>query len=149
MKYSGYMERGEEWPEKNQLKDEAKIYEAYALYFSKYIKAYAKKDIKVDRLIIQNENDANTPYPSCDMHIDQMGKFVKGYLKPRFEKDKINAEIWAGTFRTYGRLDAIEFAAKKEFHDAFDGIGIQYTSQQYIQDTKNLAPEFTIMHTRR
>ena len=147
MKYSGYMDRGEEFPDQNRLKDEPEIYEAYALYFSKYISAYGKKDIKVDRLVVQNENDANTKYPSCVMSVDQMGKFVKNYLKPRFDADHINTEIWAGTFRTFGQLDAIEFAAKNEFHDAFDGIGIQYTGQQHIQDVKNLTPEMTIMHT--
>jgi glucosylceramidase len=147
MKYSGFMDRGEEFPDKNHLKDEPKIYEAYALYFSKYISAYSKKNIKVDRLIIQNETDISTKYPSNVMSADQMGKFAKAYLKPQFDKDKINTEIWAGTFRTWGQIDAIEFAAKKEYHDVFDGIGIQYTSQQHIQEIKDLVPETKIMHT--
>lgn len=147
MKYSGFMDRGVEFPEKNRLKDEVKIYEAYALYFSKYITAYAKKGIKVDRLIVQNENDISTKYPSCDMPVEQMGRFVKNYLKPRFETDKIEAEIWAGTFRTAGKLDAIEMAANKEYCDLFDGIGIQYTATEYIQDIKNLLPKTTLMHT--
>jgi glucosylceramidase len=147
MKYSGLMDRGEEFPDKNHLKDEPKIYEAYALYFSKYISAYSKKNIKVDRLVVQNENDANTPYPSCVMPPEQMGKFVKEYLKPQFEADKIETEIWAGTFRTHGQLDALEFAANKQYIDAFDGIGIQYTAQQYIQDLKSLVPQMKIMHT--
>ena len=147
MKYSGFMDRGEEFPDKNHLKDEPKIYEAYALYFSKYISAYSQKNIKVDRLVIQNENDISTKYPSCVMSVDQMGKFVKDYLKPQFNKDKINTEIWAGTFRTWGPIDAIEFAAKKEYHDAFDGIGIQYTAQQHIQDIRSLLPQAKIMHT--
>lgn len=147
MKYSGFMDRGKEFSDKNHLKDEAQIYEAYALYFSKYIAAYSKKDINIDRLIIQNETDISTKYPSCVMPVEQMGKFVKNYLKPRFDKDKISTEIWAGTFRTQSQLDAIEFAAKKEYHDVFDGIGIQYTGQQHIQDIKSLLPYSTIMHT--
>ena len=147
MKYSGLMDRGEEFPEKNQLKDEPKIYEAYALYFSKYIKTYAKNGITVDRLIIQNENDANTKYPSNDMSVAQMTNFVKSYLRPQFENDKIDTEIWAGTFRTYGRLDAIEIAANEEYRNLFDGLGIQYTSGLYIQQTKDVYPEVKLMHT--
>lgn len=147
MKYSGFMDRGSEFPDKNYLKDENKIYEAYALYFSKYINAYSDEGIKIDRLIIQNENDITTNYPSCVMPIEQMGKFVKTYLKPQFKADNINTEIWAGTFRTAGQLDAIEFAANKEYQDSFDGIGIQYTSQEHIQDIKNLLPSALIMHT--
>lgn len=147
MKYSGLMDRGNEFRDKNFLKDETKIYEAYALYFSKYVKAYSKEGITIDRLIIQNENDIATKYPSCVMPIEQMGKFVKTYLKPSFENNKIDTEIWAGTFRTAGQLDAIEFAANKEYRDSFDGIGIQYTSQEHIQDIKNLMPSALIMHT--
>lgn len=147
MKYSGYMDRGVEFTDKNSLKDEPEIYKAYALYFSKYITAYRKENIQVNRLVVQNENDANTKYPSCEMPVDQMGKFVKNYLKPRFDADRINTEIWAGTFRTAGQLDAIEFAAKKEYHDVFDGVGIQYTASQHIQDIRNLMPATTIMHT--
>ena len=147
MKHSGLMDRGNEFRDKNHLKNETKIYEAYALYFSKYIKSYSKKGIKIDRLIIQNENDITTNYPSCVMPVEQMGKFVKTYLNPQFKADNINAEIWAGTFRTAGQLDAIEFAANKEYRDSFDGIGIQYTSQEHIQDLKNLLPSTSIMHT--
>ena len=147
MKYSGLMDRGEEFPEKNQLKDEPKIYKAYALYFSKYIQAYVKKGITVDRLIIQNENDANTKYPSNDMSVAQMNKLVKSYLRPQFEKDNIDTEIWAGTFRTYGRLDAIEIAANEDYRNLYDGIGIQYTGGIYIQQTKDVFPEVNLMHT--
>ncbi|WP_165876139.1 glycoside hydrolase family 30 protein [Mariniflexile fucanivorans] len=147
MKYSGFMDRGEEFPEKNQLKDEPKIYEAYALYFSKYIQAYAEKGIDVDRLIIQNENDANTKYPSNDMSAAQMSKFVKTYLRPQFNSDKIDTEIWAGTFRTYGRIDAIEIASNPEYSALYDGIGIQYTSPKYIQDLTTLYPNDKTMHT--
>ncbi|MDO7137583.1 glycoside hydrolase family 30 protein [Algibacter lectus] len=147
MKYSGLMDRGEEFPEKNQLKDEAKIYKAYALYFSKYIQAYAEKGITVDRLIIQNENDANTKYPSNDMSVAQMNKLVKSYLRPQFEKDNIDTEIWAGTFRSYGRLDVLEIAASEDYRNLYDGIGIQYTSGIYIQQTKDVFPEVNLMHT--
>ncbi|MEI6865254.1 hypothetical protein [Flavicella sp.] len=147
MKYSGLMDRGDEFPEKNYLKDDPKIYEAYALCFSKYITAYEKEGIKIDRLIIQNENDIATKYPSCVMPVEQMGKFVKTYLNPRFKTDDINTKIWAGTFRTAGQIDAIEFASNKEYHESFAGIGIQYTSTKYIQDIKTLLPEMPIMHT--
>ncbi|MEL0652304.1 hypothetical protein V6246_12795 [Algibacter sp. TI.3.09] len=147
MKYSGFMDRGEEFLDKNQLIDEPKIYEAYALYFSKYIKAYAEKGISVDRLIIQNENDANTKYPSNDMSVAQMNKLVKSYLRPQFEKDNIDTEIWAGTFRSYGRLDALEIAASDEYRNLYDGIGIQYTGGIYIQQTKDVYPEVNLMHT--
>ncbi|QDO94276.1 hypothetical protein FNB79_09950 [Formosa sediminum] len=147
MKYSGLMDQGKDFPEKNKLKDEPKIYKAYALYFSKYIKAYEDKGITIDRLIVQNETDANTAYPSNDMSVNQMSKFVGAYLRPQFKADKINTEIWAGTFRVHGRIDALELAANPENLALFDGIGIQYTSSKYIQDMNALYPNGNTMHT--
>ena len=147
MKYSGVMDQGEDFPEKNKLKDEPKIYEAYALYFSKYIKAYEEKGITIDRLIIQNENDANTSYPSNEMNVEQMSKFTKNYLRPQFKKDNIATELWAGTFRTHGQIDAIELVANPEYVALFDGVGIQYTGAIYINQMKDLDPNGHFMHT--
>ncbi|MFA6831383.1 MAG: hypothetical protein WCR36_03830 [Bacteroidaceae bacterium] len=147
MKYSGLMDQGKENRAKNQLKDESRIYEAYALYFTKYIQAYAKEGITVDKLLIQNETDVNSKYPSCEMHPNQMYQLVADYLRPDFIKNKIKTEIWAGTFRTYGTLDAIEFAGNPKYRNAVDGIGIQYSNSKYINDLNFLAKGKPTMHT--
>ncbi len=147
MKHSGYMDRGIEHSAKNTLKDEPRIYEAYALYFAKYIEAYRDNGIEIDRVLIQNEQDLDTKYPSCRMPVEQMSKFVQGYLSPLLKKRKIDTEIWGGTFRTYGELDGVKFASSEKFHKDFDGIGIQYTSPQYIADIRSVAPTMKIMHT--
>lgn len=147
MKHSGLMDQGNKTPDKNHLKDEPGIYEAYALYFSKYVKAYAKEGITVDKLLIQNETDIHTKYPSCVMPPNQMYKFVADYLRPEFDKNKITTEIWAGTFRTHGVLDAIEFAGTEKYQNAVDGIGIQYTKTRYISDMNFLLKGKPTMHT--
>ncbi|MCG9793116.1 glycoside hydrolase family 30 protein [Flavobacterium algicola] len=147
MKYSGLMDKGNDTPEKNRLISDSKTYSAYALYFSKYIQAYKKVGIPIDRLLIQNENDANTIYPSNNMPPEEMGKFIRNYLIAAFDKDNIDTEIWAGTFRTQSQIDAIEFVANKENQKAVKGIGIQYTSPTYIQQMSSLDPEMQIMHT--
>jgi len=147
MKHSGLMDQGDKTPDKNHLKDETKIYEAYALYFSKYVEAYAKEGIVVDRLLIQNETDIHTKYPSCVMPPNQMYKFVADYLRPEFDKNNITTGIWAGTFRTHGVLDAIEFAGTEKYRNAVDGIGIQYTKARYISDMNFLAKGKPTMHT--
>lgn len=147
MKYSGLMDKGIDFPEKNKLIDDPKIYSSYALYFSKYIQAYKKLGIPISRLCIQNENDANTNYPSNDMPAAEMSAFIKNYLLKAFDKAKIDTEIWAGTFRTFSKIDAIEFVANKENHSLVKGIGIQYTTPTYIQQMTALYPEVKFMHT--
>ncbi|WP_430933488.1 glycoside hydrolase family 30 protein [Saccharicrinis sp. 156] len=147
MKESGLMDRGTENPSKNVLKDDPEIYKAYALYFSKYVKAYAKEGIKVDKIVIQNEQDITTKYPSCNMPPKQMGEFIINYLRPQFQQDNIEAEIWAGSFRTAKRLDGLEFVSNKSWREAVDGIGIQYINSRQIENMQAVFPEIKFLHT--
>jgi glucosylceramidase len=147
MKYSGLMDQGKEHATENKLKDDPKIYKAYASYFSKYVTAYKKEGIDVHKILIQNETDISTKYPSCVMNPKQMFGFITSYLRPEFDKKNIKTEIWAGTFRTYGPLDAIEFASNEKYQNAVDGIGIQYTNARYINDLNLLLKNTPTMHT--
>ncbi len=146
MKYSGLMDQSNVNKETSKLKDTPEIYEAYSLYFAKYVEAYKENGIRVDRIVVQNETDIPTKYPSNIMSPDQMHKLI-GYMRPTFEKRGIGAEIWAGTFRSAAVLDMIEFASNPEYVEAVDGIGMQYTSTQFIQDLQILAPNKPMMHT--
>lgn len=147
MKYSNVMDKGNTMPDKNKLKDDPQVYKAYATYFRKYVQAYAEQGITVDRIIVQNETDISTKYPSCNMPPAQMYKFISEYMRPEFKKNKIATEIWAGTFRTHGELHAIEFATNKQYRDAVDGLGIQYTQTRYISDMNTLSENKPSMHT--
>ncbi|ALJ04180.1 hypothetical protein APS56_03020 [Pseudalgibacter alginicilyticus] len=147
MKESGLMDRGEEFPEKNVLKDDPKIYKAYATYFSKYVDAYAKEGITVNKIVIQNEQDISTKYPSCHMSPEQMGEFVINYLRPQFEKDNIPAEIWAGSFRTAKRLDGLEFVSNTTWREAVDGIGVQYMNARQVENMQAVYPYIKFLHT--
>ncbi len=147
MKESGFMDKGKEDKDKCKLIGDPKIYQAYALYFSKYIQAYAEEGIQVNRLMIQNEQDAITKYPSNYMSAAEMGSFVTNYLRPQFKEDKISTEIWAGTFRTAQKLDLLEFASKPEWIESVNGVGIQYTSSEHIMNLKMLQPELKLFHT--
>lgn len=148
MKESGYMDKGDENRETHKLINDPKIYKAYALYFSKYIEAYQKEGIEIERLIVQNEQDAVTKYPSNYMSPSEMGTFIANYLRPQFTKDEIDTEIWAGTFRTLkSPKDLLEYAQNKEWTAAADGIGIQYTSDNHISNVKALFPEVKLFHT--
>ena len=147
MKESGLMDKGDDNPDKNVLKDDPKIYKAYALYFSKYIEAYKKEGISVNKIVIQNEQDISTKYPSCHMPPKQMGEFVINYLRPQFDKSKTSAEIWAGTFRAPKRLDGLEFVANKNWREAVDGIGVQYMNSKHVYNMAAIDPDIKFLHT--
>jgi glucosylceramidase len=144
MKESGFMDgKGD----KSKLIDKPEIYQAYALYLSKYIQAYAKEGIQINRLMIQNEQDATTKYPSNYMPPSEMGNFVIDYLRPQFNQDKISTEIWAGTFRTAKKLGVLEFVTNTKWRESVKGIGIQYTTSDQIMNIKTLYPEVQLFHT--
>lgn len=147
MKHSKYMDRGSEFPDKNFLIDDPKIYDAYAKYMLKYVEEYAKEGVNVERIVIQNEQDFHTKYPSCRMPVEQMSKFVSGYLKPLFDKKGVDTEIWAGTFRTAGEVEGVKFASDTALQYGFEGMAVQYTRPAYLTDIKLLAPNMNIMHS--
>ena len=68
-------------------------YDAYALYFVKYIKGMAAEGIRIDAITVQNEplHPGNTP--SLLMPADDQAAFIKNSLGPAFRKEKINTKI--------------------------------------------------------
>lgn len=147
MKMSGKMDQGKDMQDKNFLRDEDRVYKAYALYMLKYINAFSKEGINIERLLIQNEQDFHTNYPSCRIPVEQISKYVDGYLAPLFRKEKSSTEIWAGTFRSAGELEFLKFAANKNNRRNFVGMGIQYMRPNYITEIYQLYPDVKLMHT--
>lgn len=69
-------------------------YQTWALFFSKYIKAYEKEGIPLWGVTVENEplgNDSN--WESMIYTPKQMADFVKNNLGPQFEKDNLQTKI--------------------------------------------------------
>jgi O-Glycosyl hydrolase len=68
-------------------------FEAYALYFVKYIQAMKAEGITIDALTVQNEplNEKNTP--SMLMLESELGDFIENDLGPAFQKAGIKTKI--------------------------------------------------------
>ncbi len=67
---------------------------AYALYFRKYLEAYADEGIKISQLMPQNEFFSDQKFPSCLYSEEQMENFVANYL---IDEVKGLTDIWLGT----------------------------------------------------
>lgn len=144
LKESGQMEGLKGKP--NKLRDEKKIKKAYAQYFVKYVQEYKKNGVNIDRICVQNENDADTKYPSCVFPAKEMIAFADDYLIPAFEKNKINTKVYAGTFRAVNKIDLFDFVQHSK-DSKIEGVGIQYTEAHFITDAKALKPDLKIFHT--
>jgi glucosylceramidase len=68
-------------------------YEAYAMYFVKYIQAMKNQGITLDAITIQNEplNSKNTP--SMQWYWPEQAEFIKNHLGPAFIKARLTTKI--------------------------------------------------------
>ncbi|WP_405295677.1 glycoside hydrolase family 30 protein [Algibacter sp. Ld11] len=146
MKYSNAIDKNNIDKTKSRLKESPEIYTAYATYLVKYIEAYKKEDVIIDRFCVQNEPDTYAPFPGCNMSMEQMQELSLDYIIPAFKKKKLNTGIWAGTFRTINRGDHYKILNAKTINK-FDGIGFQYALEPFMREVSLLAPNMKIMNT--
>ncbi|KAB8126224.1 beta-1,6-glucanase [Gracilibacillus oryzae] len=74
--------------------ENSNVYETYANYFVKYIKAYQEKGITIDAITVQNEPEfTSSAYPSMSMSAQEQSKFINEYLGPAFAANNIPTKI--------------------------------------------------------
>ncbi|RPJ03815.1 MAG: beta-glycosidase [Spirochaetaceae bacterium] len=133
---------------------EGKYLKAYALYFSKFIKAYREQGIDIFAVMPQNEFNSCQLFPACTWTASGLAAFIGSYLGPAMEKDKV--EILFGTMErpnvalidtvindpTAGRYIkgiGFQWAGKEaiaEAHQKYPGMRL-YQSEQECGDGKN------------
>lgn len=131
--------------------------ETWALYFSKYIKAYKNEGISIWGITVENEplgNDNN--WESMHFTPEEMTAFVSEYLHPRFVKDGLSHIPILGYDQNRG--DELEKWAKSMFEDedkkkSFGGTAVHWYASTYdvfaksLQYTHQLAPDKYLINT--
>jgi glucosylceramidase len=142
-----------------RLRDEPAVLEAYALYFQKFVEAYAAEGIRVAQVHVQNEPYSNQKFPSCLMPAAQMRDFIRDYLGPQFERAGMACEIWAGTLekgiqhgwamdesQSYAQLAHLLLAdpAARRY---IKGMGFQWDGKGLVQRVHQAWPELPLSQT--
>lgn len=70
-------------------------YDAWALYFSKFIKAYEAEGIKIWGITTQNEPNIGINYEACNWTPEATRDFIKNNLGPQMVKDNIKVDMMA------------------------------------------------------
>ncbi len=71
------------------------VYDAYARYLLKFIRAYEAEGIPIEALTIQNEPMmVHTGYPTCKWTPETQAYFIRYHLGPLFEAEGITTKIW-------------------------------------------------------
>lgn len=70
-----------------------RYYQAYALYFQKYIQAYAQNNIPIDFIVPQNEPGYPAAFGSTLWTPAEMSDFIANYLGPQLHKNNLAPRI--------------------------------------------------------
>jgi len=132
---------------KTQFRMEDKVLKAYALYFQKFIEAYAARGIPIYAIHPQNELNSCQVFPSCIWRPEDMARFIGGYLGPQFESAGLNTSVFMGTVERpqIERVDTIlQNAAAKKY---IRGVGFQWAGKDAIPLVHEKYPELLLMQT--
>lgn len=120
------------------MKDDDKTLAAFALYLEKFVQAYAGEGLKIEAVHPQNEPGYVNPYPSCAWTGALYIKFIRDYLGPLFEKDKVPAEIWCGTMSAPGDgTIATNLANDSKAMAYVKGFGLQWNTKGNVSSLKS------------
>ena len=132
-----------------------KNYQAYALYFKKYVQAYRKQGVPLVHICPQNEPCSNQIFPSCVWTGSELTEFIGKYLGPTLKEEGV--DIIFGTINgpeTDGRYlwtkydDYLGFAMKdQDARKYIKGVGYQWAGKYALAQTQDDYPDLEIIQT--
>lgn len=144
MKTTGRMNQG------GALKRE--YYQAWADYFVKYIRAYAKEGIPIGSVTVQNEPMAASKWDSCVYTAKEEGVFLRDYLYPTLQKaglTQVKIFVWdhnkEEVYRRAGKL-----FSDPQTRKCAEGVAAHwYTGDHFeaLEAVKDAYPEKHIIFT--
>lgn len=122
-------------------------FEAYALYFSKFIKAYREQGIDIFAVMPQNEFNSCQLFPACTWTAAGLAKFIGSYLGPAMDREKV--QIMFGTMErpNIALVDTIindPLAGKY-----IKGIGFQWAGKKAIADAHQKYPDMRLYQSEQ
>ena len=133
-----------------------KYYDTWALFFSKYVKAYEDKGIPIWGFTVENEPLGNgNNWESMHYTPEEMTNFVKNHLGPKLEVDGYGDKIILGYDQN--REEIKEWAdvmyADEVSSKYFDGMAVHWYESTYevfpemLQYAHNKAPDKLLIET--
>ena len=131
----------------DQFIAEDKYYNAYCLYFSKFIDAYKDEGINITSLAYQNEAYSNTPYPGCSWKAVTTGKFLANYLGPYFAEHHPEVSLIVGTMNTASMNVFEQILTTPNIGKYCTRIGFQWEGGTAINEVMTRHPEYEAVMT--
>jgi len=131
----------------DQFIDDPRYYDAYCLYFDKFIQAYKEQGIDITALAYQNEAYSNTPYPGCSWTAATTGKFLAQYLGPYMAAHQPDVRLIVGTMNTNRREVFSTILGTADISRYASIIGFQWEGGQVIGDIRRDHPNYELWQT--
>lgn len=128
------------------IQDKA-YFEAYALYFSKFIQAYRDEGIEIFMVMPQNEFNSCQPFPSCTWTASGLAEFIGKYLGP--EMKKLGVEVMFGTMERPDPAMAQVVLDDPFCREYVNGAGFQWAGKKALPEIHRLYPELTVYQTEQ
>jgi glucosylceramidase len=130
------------------MKDDPKIYDAYALYLAKFLQSYQAQGIDAFAVCVQNEPQIETHYPSCLWTPGQFLGFIRDHLGPLFSSRKVKGEIWLGTLQDgdYSKFPETVLTDPKA-RGYISAVGFQWDGLRSVEPTRENFPDKQIVQT--
>lgn len=122
-------------------------FNAYCLYFDKFIEAYKAQGIPVTTLSYQNEAYSNTPYPGCSWKAETTGKFLAQYLGPYMAEHQPDLKLIFGTCNTNHWDVYTTGLGVADIEKYVDIIGLQWEGGQLISRIRSTFPQYELWQT--
>lgn len=131
----------------NQFIQNDEYFKAYALYFSKFIKAYRDQGINISAVMPQNEFNSCQIFPSCTWTSAGLAKFIGSYLGPAMEKEKV--EIMFGTMER-PNIALVDTIINDPLAGKYvKGIGFQWAGKKAIAEAHQKYPNMLLYQSEQ
>ncbi|MFR9619785.1 MAG: glycosyl hydrolase family 30 [Rikenellaceae bacterium] len=121
--------------------------QAYALYFSKFVQAYAAEGVPLFAIMPQNEIAYSPNWPSCTWRPEDMAYFIGKFMGPQFEKDGLDTDIWLGTINFANPAYCKTVLDNVDAAKYIKGVGFQWGGKNAIAKVRAQFPDIKYMQT--
>jgi glucosylceramidase len=131
----------------NQFIMKPQYLQAYASYFSKFIRAYQAEGVNLYAVHVQNEPNSCQVFPSCVWTASALRDFIGKYLGPELSKDNLQTEIWLGTMERPS-VEKIDTVLTDSLASRYvKGVGFQWAGKGAIPGVHQKYPGMKLMQT--
>ncbi|MEI7828979.1 MAG: right-handed parallel beta-helix repeat-containing protein [Prolixibacteraceae bacterium] len=131
----------------NMFIQEDKYFQAYALYFSKFIEEYKKQGIHISMVMPQNEFNSCQIFPSCTWTVYGLATFIGKYLGPAMEKQSV--ELMFGTMERPAEALVDTIINDPLAGKYIKGVGFQWAGKDAIPGIHKRYPDMKLYQTEQ